>query len=304
MTVRNMLFVAALALGGAGLVESCDSGEARNYMSKRSQYITVSTGIGEFTRVHSLADGSQVFSQGDQISVYAWTGDSIHAPAGNQRVVNNSVNTLVGDAWKAVPQMLWKNYTARHYFVGIYPHSDAPVDDLAAMPYTLDPANQEKSDLLVATNLAGVKNTIAPVALLFDHVMARVVVSLSFRNQFEGTPAVESVTLKNVATRATVDCLSKSVAADAAGAADILVPRNGSNAGEYASVVIPGCGARTIVVSIGGKEYTYTHSEDIATESGKYTTVSLIVGRDSVSLGSVSINPWLPGTHINGDAEL
>lgn len=303
MNFKGLISAAAIAIVAVGIFDSCDSGEARNFMSKRSKYITVSTGIGEFTRVHTLDDGSQEFEQGDQISVYAWTGDSTKAPAAADRVVNNSINTYTGNSWTAVPQMLWKNFNDAHYFIGLYPHTDAAVANLEAMPYTLDAANQEQSDLLVATNLAGIKNTIAPVPLLFDHVMGRMVVSLSFRNQFDGIPAVQGVTLKNVATQATVNCLTKSVAANtAAGAADISLPRLANGQQQYASVLIPGGGARSVVIAIDGKDYTYTHSSEIAVESGKVTTVSLIVGRDSVSLGSVSINNWKEGTQIGGEA--
>lgn len=301
MNFKGLISAAALAIVAIGIFDSCGD-EARNYMSKHSKYITVSTDIGEFTRVNTLDDGSQVFEQGDQISVYAWTGDSAKVAAAGDRVVNNSVNTYTGSSWTAVPQMLWKNFTDAHYFIGLYPHTDAAVANLEAMPYTLTPANQEQSDLLVATNLTGVKNTIAPVPLTFDHVMGRMVVSLSFRSQFDGIPAVQGVTLKNVATQATVNCLTKSVAANtAAGVADVTLPRLG-NGQLYASVVIPGGGARSIVIAIDGKDYTYTHSGEIAVESGKVTTVSLIVGRDSVSLGSVSINNWKDGAKIDGEA--
>ena len=45
---------------------------------------------------------------------------------------------------------------------------------------------------------------------------------------------------------------------------------------------------------------TPTTSKYIALVSGKYTTVNLIVGRNEITLGSVSINNWLEGTNISG----
>lgn len=45
---------------------------------------------------------------------------------------------------------------------------------------------------------------------------------------------------------------------------------------------------------------TPTTSKYIALVSGKYTTVNLIVGRNEITLGSVSINNWLEGSSING----
>lgn len=300
MITRKAILAAIITVG---LFGACHHDHSGKESEKHSKYITVSTSIGKLARVSTLDDGSQAFAQGDKISIYAWTGSAAAIPAGADRVVNNSVNTLSGEAWTADPQMLWKNTTDAHYFLSIYPSTAEPVADLTSMPYTLNPADQEQSDLLVATNLAGTVNTSAPVPLIFDHVMGRLVVNLAFRNQFGGVPAVESVKVKGVATRATVDCLGKTVFPEAGSEADITLPRVGT-AMQYASVAIPGGGVRTIVVGIGGKDYTYTHGGEIAVESGKFTTVSLIVGRDSVSLGSVSINSWQPGAEISGGEAL
>lgn len=299
MNYKSSFLAATIAIGFLGACSNDNGNEG----AKHSKYITVSTGIGQMTRVSTLDDSSQAFDEGDQISIYAWTGDAATIPAAADRVVNNSINTLTAGAWVPNPQMLWKNTSDAHYFLSIYPATTEPLNDLTAVDYTLDPTNEEKSDMLVATNLTGIKNTLAPVPLVFDHVMGRMVVSLTFRNQFGGIPAVQAVTVKNMATRATVNCLAKTVAAEAGNTIDLSLPRL-TGTQQYASVAIPGSAPRTIVIGIDGKDYTYTHTSDIAIESGKLTTVSLIVGRDSVSLGSVSINTWQQGTEISGGEAL
>ena len=38
----------------------------------------------------------------------------------------------------------------------------------------------------------------------------------------------------------------------------------------------------------------------IPLEAGKYTTLNLIVGRNKIELGEVSINDWTEGTTIDG----
>ena len=59
-------------------------------------------------------------------------------------------------------------------------------------------------------------------------------------------------------------------------------------------------GFRTVTITIDGQPFTYTHAEDIPLEAGKYTTLNLIVGRNKIELGEVSINDWTEGTTIDG----
>lgn len=289
---KKLLFAAIIT---AGLFTACNNDNEEQHVSK---YIHVSTQIGNLTRVSTLADGSQEFEDGDKISVYGWTGSSTTAPAANARVVDNAVNTLSGTTWTPDKQMLWADQTTPHYFVGVYPHNETAVADLTAMSYTLNTSDQTASDLLIATNFNGLKATDTPVSLVFDHVMERIVINLTFRNQFDGHPNVSKVVVKDAMTNATVNCLTKAVTANGDKGEVALQPTG--VAGQYASIIIPQTGIRTIVITIDGKDYTYTHTEDIALDGGKYTTIGLIVGKDQITLGSVSINDWQKGTEISG----
>jgi len=290
------LMSAVLALG------SCNS-ENDGPEATPSKYITVSTEIGALSRVATTDNGSQTFEEGDEISVYAWTGEADAAPAAADRVVNNSVNTLTGGTWVANPQMLWKSTTDEHYFIGVYPKTVEPVDDLTAGAYTFDVADQVASDLLVAVNADGLTSEDNPVKLTFDHVMAKLIVNLSYRNQWGGTPTVENVKVCNSASSATVNYLTKAVTASDDGRADVSLPAVKAD-GQYASVLIPQDGVSKIVITIGGKEYVYQHGSDIKLEGGKYTTVNLIVGRDEITLDGISINGWQTGEEINGGEAL
>ena len=282
--------LAALTLGFTGC--SDDSNDSNG----TSKYITVSTQIK--TRMGTNASGTQIFTNGDQISVYAWTGDASSVPAADGRVVDNSINTLSGDKWTAAPQMLWKNTTDKHYFIGVYPKNDASVADLTAGDYTLDVTNQEKSDLLVACRLNGITSENNPVLLSFDHVMAKLIVNLQYRNQWGGTPTVESVTVNNAATTAKVNYLTRSVTASDT-RSNVALPVTTANE-KYTSIFIPQTDVKSIAIRINGKDYTYTNNAGINLESGKITTVNLIVGRDEITLGEVSINDWTQGTEISG----
>lgn len=259
--------------------------------------IRVTASVGAMTRV-AHSGNSTTFETNDRISVYAWLG------AGNdmQRlVVDNSINTLGGDGtWTAEPQMLWADNTSDHYFLGIYPERNRATD-YDADPYTLDFNNQTASDLLVARTTA--KPTGSAVKLEFEHVMAKLVVNLSFRNEWTIAPEVVSVTAV-ACTEATVNYLENPVeVTPATGQNLVVIPFTGTSA-SFAGIMIPGqSGFRTINVTLeNGKVYTYTHSADIDLQPGRYTTVNLVLGRDRIELDDAGINvsDWENGTSIDG----
>lgn len=275
-------------------LNSCSSDDDAASVSK---YISVTTEINQ-TRVVTDENGAQTFAENDKISVYGWTGTA-NAPAkGNDRVVDNAINLRTASAWTCTPEMRWKNTVDTHYFVGVYPANETSVTDLTAADYALDETNQEKSDLLVATNLTGVKASDNPVVLAFDHMMAKVRVNLSYKNQFGGIPTVTSVTFNDVAVEAKVNYVTKTVTASSK-TGNVVLPAIKANE-QYASVIIPQTGAKKITLIVNDKPYEYTHPEDFQLASGKTTVVNLIVGRDELTLSSVTVNDWNKGTEISG----
>ena len=284
--------LAAVAVMGCNKVEN----------SPAPEYITVSTNI--LSKVSTNADGSQIFTAGDKISVYAWTGDKNALPTSLQGyVVANAINTYDGSLWTAQPQMLWKNMTDSHYFLAVYPQKDITV----STDFNLDTQDQQASDILVAVNKgsndAGITATNNAIPLVFDHVMAKLQINLNFRNQWAQTPEADvKVTAK---TTGTIDYLNKSVTANGeaqtVGVMAVSTPVDGYEK-TCETVMIPQQGFNTIIVTINNKDYIYTHASDFGLERGKMTVVNLIVGRDEIELGSVTINNWNEG-NIYGDGE-
>ena len=293
------LMAMALTLGSCSDNENGIGGET-------SKYITVSTSIGNMTRVATDANGGQTFEEGDEISVYAWTGDATVAPETRERVVNNAINKLTNGSWVSTPQMLWKNNRDKHYFIGVYPK--AAISDLTAGEYTFDETKQTESDLLVAVNKDGLSYNVdeqQPVPLTFTHVMAKLVVNLTYKNQWgtEG-PTVDKVAVGNAAKKATVNYLTKVVtpSAVAEDKADFDMPVLTANK-KYASIIIPQDGVQKITITIGGKDFIYDNGTPFKFESGKITIVNLEVGRDVIKLGDVNISDWgSTGEPIKGEA--
>lgn len=268
--------------------------------------IKISVSIGNLSKVATDDNGSQYFEDNDEISVYAWIGDKTVAPDAAGRIVNNSINKLGTGVWTATPQMLWSTLAEPHNFIGIYPKTESPVDNLSADKFTLNETEPAKNDLLVATNYDGLTGEMKKtVPLMFDHVMAKVIVNLEFRNQWGGgAPEVASVKLLNCVKEATVNYLNKTVSVDAGAAREELYLLEESENRTFSYILVPQTSINTIVINIDGKDYTYTGSTDFVIESGKYTTINLIVGRDRVDISSITINNWKEGNKYSGGEAL
>ena len=280
--------------------------------------ITVEASIGAMTK--ATYDGNKsAFVAGDSLSLFAWLGENTSIPA--KLVVNNVTNKLGEDGkWAPATQMLWDDMTSQHYFMAVSPARK--VQSFTADAFVLNPAadKYQQSDLLIATNVTGLVATSNPVSLAFDHAMAKLNVKLAFRNQWtEGNPPVApnteakikglEVTAKD---HATIDYLKKGVTAT--GDAAQLAMNKIENA-QWTVLMVPQEGFRTITIKLEGNDewlggndtYVFTHTADIPLESGKYTTVNLVVGRDQITLDKdgISINDWVAGEVVNnGEAQV
>ncbi len=267
--------------------------------------ITVNAGIRE-TKV--AYDGNKaVFEAADDLALFAWIGDKTAIPA--QLVVNNVTNILGTDGlWAPVKQMLWYDMVTPHYFMAVSPSRE--VASFTADPYTLDPATDkyEESDLLIAVNDAGLKANDNPVQLTFDHAMATLVVNLKFHNQWtEGNPPsqteITEALIQSVAAtakdHATIDYIHKAVTATGEWA---QVALNKVKNASWTTLMIPQDSFSIIYITLDGNDawlggngtYTFRSAEPIKLESGKVTTVNLIIGRDQVTLDKdgIQITDW------------
>ena len=296
-TKYYMIALAAMTM----MLGSCSDSE-NTIGTEAPKSITVSTSIGKMTRITTDEKGAQAFSEGDEISVYAWTGSADKVPAAAERVVNNAINKLTDKVWVATPQMLWKNNLDQHYFIGIYPTKN--VDNLTADTYTFNAENQLASDLLVAVNAKGLsytKDAKDAVKLDFTHVMAKMVVNLTYKNQWGGTPTVKNVVVSDAVKEATINYLTKAVTPTATAKADFEVPATVANT-QYVSVLIPQNGIQKLAITIGDKTFIYDNGTPFNFESGKITTINLEVGRDQVILDEVKISDWENGSTFKGEA--
>ena len=262
---------------------------------KAPKYINIDAQLSQPTKTTIAADGTMSFTSGDAISVYAWTGSASTLPTtADGFVVAGNTNTFNGSTWTASPQMLWKDLTSPHFFIATYPQRD-----ITQTNFTLDTSKQAECDLMVATNLGtdskGIIATETAIPLAFDHVMAKLQVNLQFRNQWgESGPTSVAVSI-NSKSSATIDYLAKSVT-PTGDASYINLPSVAAAvegyAKSYESIVIPVSDLKNIKIAIDGHDYIYTHDTAIQLQGGKTTIVNLMVGRNEITLGSMSIKGW------------
>ena len=225
-------------------------------------------------------------------------------------MVDNVTNTLGTDGlWIPDTQMLWFDMVTPHYFMAVSPARE--VASFTADPYTLDSSadKYQESDLLIAINDTGLKANDNPVPLTFDHAMATLNVIIKFHNQWtEGNPPsqkeitealIESVeaTAKD---HATIDYIHKAVTATGEWA---QVAMNKVENASWTTLMIPQAEVRNIYITLNGNDqwlggdgtYAFHCPEDIPLESGKVTTVNLIIGRDQITLDKdgIVITDWI-----------
>ena len=267
--------------------------------------MTVKASIGSLTKA-SYNGVKTTFLQGDSLSLYAWLGSS--EEVSKPLVVDGVVNKLGEDgAWTPETQMLWKNVHDDHYFIAVSPAHK--VVDFLADPFVLVPDKYDASDLLIANELDGLKATPdftpAPVSLNFSHALAKLNVNLKFRSQWAETPEVTSVatTAKNSYT---VNYLTKEVTATGDDTQVALSPLENAASGyalSYSGLQVPQEDVSVITIVIDGKAFVYNSEEPITLESGKITTIGLIVGREKLELAGVTVTDWVEGTTYTEEGE-
>ena len=164
----------------------------------------------------------------------------------------------------------------------------------------VDTQKQLESDLLVAVNTgkskAGLQATDNPVSLHFDHMMSKLVLELTYRNEFSGTPTVGSTSIE-AKNEGTIDYLKGMITPNGTVAPFHLQTVKANEV--YASVIIPQA-VQKFTITINGKNYVYTHPTQLMLVKGKKQRVKLIVGRNRIELDQVVINDWGSAADITG----
>lgn len=271
---------------------------------------TVSTGKplsirASITDTRTIITGNtEAFTQGDRISVYAWTGSADEVS--ENRIVDGVCNTMDGEGkWIPETEMRWEDESTPHYFLGIYPYRK--VSSFTKDVFTVSPDDYNASNLMVATKLDGTLPGEGEVPLKFSHLMAQLRLQVQYKEEMEGGLSAPLV-LVPAKEKAYVNYLKKEV--EACGNIKIITQKlTGSNAGfyTYATMMVPQ-ELGSIVVIVNGKEYRNDGS--ITLRPGESRLVNLVIRNDKEDtddpgeievMSSSSVDDW---TESEGEIEV
>lgn len=292
--MNKIAFLATAALLTFAACNSLDPGRPE------TKAITIDAAIGVPTRATTTGN-SEKFDIGDKVALYAWKGSNSVVPA--QLWVNGVENELQADgSWKPASPMYWMDMTSEHYFLGVYPARS--ISDFTADSFALKADDYEANDLLVATELSGLTASNDPVVLNFHHQMAKFQLNLNYSNEWDTAPTGTTAAASDVAVSCTIDYLLGAVSPGTKGSvalAKLATAATGST-DSYSAILIPQRGFRTVSLSVSGKTYVYTHPSDMSLIPGKTTVLNLLVGRDRLELGSMTIADWTSqGDPVEGE---
>lgn len=264
------------------------------------------------------------FEQDDQISFYAvkYNG-STPSPLGQDAntYINNEVYSRTGDLFRswdgaAFRERYFPNDGSAIDIYGIYPRMAANPADFEAYEFAVkadqtDIVDYYASDLLMGKS-PKIEPTAVPCKLIFNHLMARVVINIKLTG-FENGTSISQIKMLNTSTKATVNLRAYNTTTGVAGATvgvstplDIT-PNKLSTAvagfdNTYVAVIpaqlfASGSDLIGITTSTANKDkYTLkVGSSQLALQSGLEHIFNITVefgGRPNLTLGNATIAPW------------
>ncbi len=256
-------------------------------------------------------------------------GISINNKKNEMYCYGNYKVTKQGDEWTPAVQMLWekKNQSVDIYAYAPYNSSyTGNIYQATDFPVTVstDQTNDTSFDFLLykrtdfnpETNL---RNGRVPIS--FKHALCKLNIKLTFKNEFGdggllAANPVSSVTVTGTKVNGECDFAKQEVKASSSATATPVAAwkenftaqtDNAAATAEYQCVLIPQTVASggfkiEIKAMSGGKEktLTWTSYSDVTLNQGQCQQINLVVGKDQVYVGGITVKGWNNGGSIGG----
>lgn len=194
-------------------------------------------------------------------------------------------------------QLLWKSNDATVTYYAYLPYTGT-VSDAANYAFAVqtdqnsDESNVKASDLLCTGQQTATPGTALDIN--FKHALSKLNVTLKKGSELDEGVTFKSVKLSNCATEIVVNLLEGTFGSTTNSGQTITMYATTENE-QYECILVPQTFAQSLKVEItdnNGKVYTFTSNEDLTFASGEEYTLNLTVGRDKVTTGTISADPW------------
>ena len=151
------------------------------------------------------------------------------------------------------------------------------------------------------------------ISIPFNHIMSKLEITVTLRNQY-GTPETNPITSAiafGSATSATYSPAEATPWSTPSDVFDISLCSSGSYSATeriatYEAILIPqtiDANTFEVKVTIGTKSYTWTSASAVTFEGGKKYTLNLTLGKDELTLNTISVSNWNEKTVTGLNAE-
>lgn len=193
-------------------------------------------------------------------------------------------------------QLLWKSNDATVTYYAYLPYTGT-VSDAANYAFAVQTDQNSDSNVKASDFLCtGTQTATAGTALdiNFQHALSKLNVTLTKGSELEEGLIFTSVRLSNCATATTVN-LTDGTTGNTTNSGQTITLYAATPNEQYECILVPKTFAQSLKVEItdnNGKVYTFTSNKDLTFASGKQYTLNLTVGRDKVTTGTISADPW------------
>lgn len=195
-------------------------------------------------------------------------------------------------------QLLWKSNDATVTYYAYLPYTGI-VSDATNYAFTVQTDqstedNVKASDLLCTGQQPATPGTALDIT--FKHALSKLNVTLKKGSELEDGQNLTftSVRLSNCATATTVN-LTDGTTGNTTNSSQTITLYATTENEQYECILVPQTFAQSLKVEItdnNGKVYTFTSNKDLTFASGEEYTLNLTVGRDKVTTGTISADPW------------
>ena len=170
----------------------------------------------------------------------------------------------------------------------------------------------KSSDHLYYYSNAVTPSSDGTISIPLDHVMSKLEVKVTLRNQFgasDANPITSAIVFGSApsATYTITEALKWNELSDASDITPCLSAYNSTNRiATYEAILIPqeiATNTFGVKVTIGGKSYTWKSANPITLEGGKKYTLDLTLGKNELTLNTLSVGDWKEETVKDNKAD-